>query len=406
MTMGQVNMTPFIANMIKNLDFEMMKNIVNERGISPAQGPIKGFENGMNMLTLMQNDLKDIFMVMEDDLRGKFEQPAIADDHGLKMNGRRYKKLVITPLLMDFSPVPQVTAKTYYPLAKKNILNSINEYSFAISQYYKERPDGLLYILPFLGINPLVYSYNELEKILSESFDYIRLGWQKFNVKQSSFFTWITSQITPKKMFAGIKVYPSMGFDPWPDDPSERKKNRMFFKFCQELQIPITTHCNPGGFVLIDAVSARKYCSPARWAMVLREYPELRINFAHIGYKASISHTLKKMREGFLGIKENSWTNQIFDLIEKYPNVYSDFSYNGVNPQFYPKLLDMINALNSKQKDIVLERLIFGTDFMINLYNVKSYKTYYDIFDSSIISKDLRHKFSSENPKKFLKISN
>lgn len=223
MTMGQVNMSPFISNMLKSLDIEMLKNIISERGVSPVQRPLKGFENGMNMLTLMQNDLKDIFMVMEDDLLGKFEKPAIADELGLKMNGRHYTKLVLTPLLMDFSPVPQNTARTYYPLPKKNILTAINEYSFAISQYYRERPDGLLYILPFIGINPLVYSFTELENILSDSFDYIRIGWQKFSVKQSSFFTWITSQITPKKMFAGIKVYPSMGFDPWPDDPSERK---------------------------------------------------------------------------------------------------------------------------------------------------------------------------------------
>lgn len=112
------------------------------------------------------------------------------------------------------------------------------------------------------------------------------------------------------------------------------------------------------------------------------------------------------MKEDILGKKNITWTQQIFDLMEKYPNVYSDFSYNGVNPQFYPKLLEMIHRLNSSKKKIVLDRLLFGTDFMINLYNVKSYKTYYEIFDDSIITKELRHKFTSENPKKFLRISN
>ncbi len=224
MTLGQVDITAFLGNLLKNADWEVLLGIVGSSAKSSDRRITSHVKNILNLLTLMQNDLAGIFTTMEDDLKGKFGGESLVDENGLKINGRTYHKLVLTPLLMDFKPAPGATSLTYYPQPRKEIRTVINEYSFAIKQYYKERPNGLLYIFPFLGINPAAYTQKELESIIEDSFDFYRLKKRTRSVRGSGLLTLMAGHISPKKMFAGIKLYPPMGFDPWPEDKEERKK--------------------------------------------------------------------------------------------------------------------------------------------------------------------------------------
>ena len=86
----------------------------------------------------------------------------------------------------------------------------------------------------------------------------------------------------------------------------------------------------------------------------------------------------------------------------EYPNVYSDFSFNGVYPQFYQELLEMLANLTESDQRVVEQRVMFGSDFMVNLLKVKSYLEYFKLFEESPFDNAMKHKFGSENPARFL----
>jgi len=398
MTLGQVNITSFLENLVNNSDLEILFGIAGGNSGAASKRPGSLLHNTFNLLTLMQNDLADIFKTMEDDLKGKFGGDALADEEGLSLNGKKYDKLVLTPLLMDFKPLPGTKTRTHYPQPRKELGTVINEYSFAIKQYYKDRPKGLLHILPFLGINPAAYSLSELETIIEDSFGFYIAKWLKHSVKGTGLLTWLAGHISPEKMFAGIKLYPPMGFNPWPEDPEERKKVEFLYSYAQEASIPITTHCNDGGFVTVDYKQANYNTNPATWAEVLRRYPALRINFAHAG----VSTTLQL--PNLFGKKEKSWTETIFDLIEQYENVYTDFSFNGISPKFYQTFVKQFADFDRKGFIGYRERVLFGTDFMINLMAIPSYRDYYKFYDESPMNPEMRHQFGSVNPRSFLNL--
>jgi len=398
MTLGQVDITSFLENLLKNTDLEVLLGIVGGNTKSRDKRISSQIKNVFNLLTLMQNDLVDIFNTMEDDLKGNFGGESLVDENGLQMNGRTYHKLVLTPLLMDFKPGPGSKSLTYYPQPRKELRTVINEYSFAIKQYYKERPDGLLHIFPFLGINPAAYTQEELESIIEDSFDFYSLKKMTHSVRGSGLFTLIAGHISPNKMFAGIKLYPPMGFDPWPEDKEERKKVEFLYSYAQESSIPITTHCNDGGFVTVDYKHAYRNTDPATWELVLERFPDLNLNFAHAGVSTSLQFP------NLFGEKEKSWTERIFDLMDRYEHVYADFSFNGISPRFYEKFSRKLLYLEEAGRTRYRDRILFGTDFMINLMGIRSYRDYYSIYQDVELDQELKHRFASINPLSFLNL--
>lgn len=398
MTLGQVDITAFLGNLLKNADWEVLLGIVGGSARSSDKRISSHVKNILNLLTLMQNDLVGIFNTMEDDLKGEFRGDPLANKSGLQMNGRTYHKLVLTPLLMDFKPAPGAKSLTYYPQPRKDLRTVINEYSFAIKQYYKERPNGLLHIFPFLGINPAAYTQKELESIIEDSFDFYRLKSMTHSVRGSGLLTWMAGHISPKKMFAGIKLYPPMGFDPWPDNKEERRKVEFLYSYAQGASIPITTHCNDGGFVTVDYKQAIKNTHPDKWESVLKNYPELRLNFAHAGVSSSLQFP------NLFGKKEKSWTERIFDIIDRYEHVYTDFSFNGISPKFYHKFSQQFSILEKAGRTRYRDKILFGTDFMINLMGIRSYRDYFDIYQVAELDSELKHRFASINPLLFLNL--
>ncbi|OQY36893.1 MAG: hypothetical protein B6229_09190, partial [Spirochaetaceae bacterium 4572_7] len=171
------------------------------------------------------------------------------------------------------------------------------------------------------------------------------------------------------------------------------------YSYAEAASIPITTHCNDGGFITVDYKQANINTKPETWHEVLRRYPNLRINFAHAGVSTTpnITSIFKK--------KEKSWTDQIFDLMDSYDNVYTDFSYNGISPQFYDKFSKVLDGLEDSGRQKYRDRVLFGTDFMINLLGIKSYQDYFRYFNNSNWDIGLKHRFSSINPRRFLNLS-
>jgi len=188
-------------------------------------------------------------------------------------------------------------------------------------------------------------------------------------------------------LFAGIKLYPPLGFDPNPGGSTEHihensRKKRVWYlyKFCEDRQIPITVHTSDGGFQIMEEHLHFKFTSPERWLGVLVNFPKLRINFAHNGVQSAI------MNNG-----EHAWKKILFEQIIcarntkgewAYPNAYSDVSDLLNTAKAYQQWEEGMAALNldKAQWEHLSNRLLFGSDFMINLRESEKYTDYVSRF--------------------------
>lgn len=195
--------------------------------------------------------------------------------------------------------------------------------------------------------------------------------------------------------FAGIKIYPPLGFNPWPvNDEIELQKVCYLYNYCQEKSIPITTHCSKGGFRVVGKETTEEYNSPVTWKKVLDEYPELKLNFAHFGGKLSAG----------------KWQKKIVELIlnDKYPNVYVDISYVSFNDKSYKSLEKTINKLckSEEENGKVKSKILFGTDFSVNLFEINSYQDYIKFFANTDKFTKNKNSFCCKNPQEFLFLPN
>ncbi|MBW1862834.1 MAG: amidohydrolase family protein, partial [Deltaproteobacteria bacterium] len=183
--------------------------------------------------------------------------------------------------------------------------------------------------------------------------------------------------------FVGIKLYPPLGFDPWPDESDETwefKKVNYLYQFCCWKGIPITVHCGGIGFQVINNDLDEKYTNPDKqWRKVLKHYPNLKINFAHMGLR-------------------RNYTPTIFEFMKRYANIYTDFSGMALSRKSYKKIISTINAENFSDEQ--RSRILFGTDFMINLLWIDSLKDYLEEFFKSDLPE--KNSYCSTNPEKFL----
>lgn len=223
-------------------------------------------------------------------------------------------------------------------------------------------------------------------------------------------------------VFAGIKMYPPLGFDPWPDGSLHKdlRKARVnyLYDFAEKNQIPITVHASDGGFRILSKDMHKLYTSPKRWIPVLNQFKLLRINFAHCGVQGD------NMAE------THDWKIILFkDIICKHedgvfvhPNVYADLSELLNTEEEYEAWELGMNALDLEgvQLEHLKNRLLFGTDFMINLLHSDSYASYIAQYTDNMGSvfpkpksnrklqfcdNDLRHRMAVSNPERFLGIN-
>lgn len=320
----------------------------------------------MNALVAFEQPIADTFRMMEDDLAGKYKGgfPFI-EENKLVLRGKIYDRMCICPLLMDFST--EVNNKLYYRTARRDKITGYAEDTLAaISDYQKSRPDGILTFRPFLGINPAVHTKDEIRQLIS-----------RFLVSGC---------------FYGVKIYPPLGTDPWPEDSVKRERCILIYDYCAETGTPIITHCDNQGYRMLPTELAFEYTSPARWEKVLKEYPTLKLDFAHFGRQYSI------VDKGLYG----EWCSDIIRLMCGYPNVYTDISFSGADPFFYKQLVEKLNSKSSEVRKTIESRIMFGSDFAINLLKISSYNEYWRIFDLSPLSDELVEKAVSGNPSRFL----
>ncbi|TNJ34144.1 amidohydrolase family protein [Prosthecochloris vibrioformis] len=372
--------------------------------------------NVMNLLAIMETDIGDCLIQMEEELRNRF---SLHDGCTVVMNGRKveYERMVLTPLIMDFGLKGDGLSSSVYKVRWKPVVAQVEDLFLGIRDYYCHREkwiasayahtSPLFRIYPFMGINTRNYSMRmhsgrnprsmSLEDLLEKNFAAFhqdttpQMRRARLEAVDWSDFDGSIASITPYH-FMGIKVYPPLGFNPWPveegagNPEGEMEKVRYLYEFCIAHTIPITAHCSPGGFLVDSRYSA--FSDPSRWELVLREYPGLRLNLAHFG-----------------GADSKAWQRKIVELIlsGKYPNLYTDISYQGVDRKFYEKLKVFIDSYGEQERRVIMEHVIYGTDFMINLQDVKSYGAYMGhFFETEAFSLEEKDMLAHTNTERFL----
>jgi hypothetical protein len=376
----------------------------------------KYFTNITNLLAVIDSDITDIFLLIDYFLKEK--HPVVNKDNTFQIGDTQYNKIVLTPLMMDFGYKNIKSEKLFYNLPpRKPIQKQVTDSFNAIKKYMKyklikngeknkldcislepdDKSEKLFEIYPFLGINTVNYDIDEVQELLNKYFGDFKKEkpaerQKKLQDKMGDF----NGDLDDKNfdfnyMFAGVKVYPPLGFDPWPDAAKERDKVIKLFDFCSEKSIPVTTHCSEGGFK-VDKY-AKKNSNPKRWAGVLKHYKDkdLRINFAHFGNQSKCLFVFPK----------REWRKTLLGYAKEYKNVFIDFSCQANKESYYKKLEKLINTNISDNSELP-ERILFGSDFVINLIWSESYNQYLNYFKTARYIKGYKDKFCSLNPEKFL----
>lgn len=208
------------------------------------------------------------------------------------------------------------------------------------------------------------------------------------NPKRPDHFSLLKDAIETKG-FVGVKLYPSLGYKVDSDEMMA------VYAYCEENDLPITMHCNHGGFYVEEAFI--DYCNPNHWEPILAKHPDLKICFAHFDGHETFSYAD--------GLNEGTWGKKILDLMENtdFSGVYADLSYHTDmmgEPGLEEHYLQTLNDLLSRP--VVKSRILFGTDSWLLRLNMSD-----DLFWSYFREKLSGEQFqqvAAVNPKAFLGI--
>jgi predicted TIM-barrel fold metal-dependent hydrolase len=401
---------PFLAKLLPIGAAQLFPGKIAEKIKDYIQNDAGNFRN---LLAVMENAVEYHFLYTEYYLLK--EQVYFGSSGRMKFN-----KIVLCPLLMDFGYKNLNNSNCFYnlppskPIAKQvlDLLNAIGFYyrydliphpdkqgRLKLIPSLRKKQEKLFEIYPFLGINTQNYDLVEVKELFDKYFTgyendnqpgerqkklFDKLGtikvdledliFRKKEKEDTEYYTYL---------FAGIKLYPPMGFDPWPEDnPSELEKVKFLYSECIRKGLPVTVHCSDGGFVTTP--DAAFFTDPSKkWQKVLKnpDYRNLRINFAHLGSQS----------EG-----RSEWQTTIMNAIAAGNNIYTDCSCITPQSKDYATISRLINSSNEKN-------ILFGTDFLINLLWSGSYNEYLDNF---ILNQHLtghqKNLMCNLNPAKFL----
>jgi hypothetical protein len=367
----------------------------------------------LNLLSVMEGATEYHFLYTEYFLLKEklhFGSPGIA----------RYNKIVLCPLIIDFGYKGMDKHDWFYNLPPaKPVVNQVIDLINAIYLYYNydiiihpDKPEKfrliptaapkekkLFEIYPFLGINTQNYDLPEIAELYDKYFRgyeydltpsdrqsklFNKLGTAKVDL-EDMIFRKKEKEDTDyySYLFAGIKLYPPLGFDPWPsDNKSELEKVKFMYSECARRKLPLTVHCSDGGYK--TSPDAQKFTDPSqKWQMVLSrpEYKNLKINFAHMG----------SQKDG-----KTDWQQSILANIIQNSNVYTDCSCLTPQADDY----EIVKKILNKNTE---SNVLFGTDFVINLIWSASYNEYLNNFIQSPCLDNRQKELISEiNPERFL----
>lgn len=288
-------------------------------------------------------------------------------------------EIIMTPLIMDFDAGAGVT----------KLEGQASRLREAIESSVASLP-GNVKILPFLGLNP---ARSNVTSLLTA-----------YDVKPVSARGGIDA--TKCGDFIGVKLYPPLGFDVYPENnPTLLAQHIDFYSMLAQQGIPVTVHCQKGSFALVDKKTKEAYTSPMNWEAVFsklsaKDQNSFRINFAHFGGDDGVYDTIdfrdatendgKLVEQVFDRIWENTWTYSIIKLLKKYPHTYSDiaaFDFDNEEAMvclLWILYLDAAGQFDALGNYMLLDKLLWGSDYpMILNSDVNNYQLLLNKFSES-----------------------
>lgn len=399
--------------------------------------PLNGAWNKVNnLLSVFENDIGSFFLVIEHCLRetkkNDWQPPLKGGD--LTIDEYKYQKIVLTPLMMDFGQkgkdpqygflqgkqsggkesqesesgfhYDEVASK---PVAEQvvDVFNAVRWYREATFTRYSTRLSDIYYTLiagterfmeiyPFMAVNTGNYSYTALEKMLNKYFPGDKVSREELFKNLGNFKG--DPEVIRGNFFAGIKVYPPLGFDPWPD--GDQTKVEKLYEHCCLHHIPLTTHGGSGGFAVIeDERKMLEVTDIRKWQEVMHHFKELKLNIAH--FPAEFRDQEKSFKDE--NRRECERLKVMIKLIHGYDNVYTDFSCRACNEEYYLHLKNVLEQQKEEDRAKLTKRILFGSDFAVCLGSIDSYNRYVHLFsETKYLQPEEKHAFCCQNPQEFL----
>jgi predicted TIM-barrel fold metal-dependent hydrolase len=175
----------------------------------------------------------------------------------------------------------------------------------------------------------------------------------------------------------GVKVYPPSGYT------ADEAMNDPLWRLCLDRDIPVFTHCTPGGFEAKRGFGLKS--DPKFWRAVLERpgHERLRLCLGHAGGS-----------EGWFASTEEEWNTsfakKVFDLCVDFPNVYCetgflDEIFNGTMAQrFIARVARCI-----EERPEFARKLMYGTDWHM-IARLDNHKSYFDTFREAFDDARLR----------------
>lgn len=216
----------------------------------------------------------------------------------------------------------------------------------------------------------------------------------------------------------GVKFYPPSGYRPFGNDESDLPRRHVppprpevlnwrmleLFEWCVERDVPIFTHCTPGGFEAYPCAGAN--CAPAYWRQLLESadrFKNLRLCFGHAG------------GDGWFAANQADWERSFARGVAElcsdpgYPNLYCEVGIlsDVHDPIARGRFAARIRALGGGGSPL-LQRLLYGSDWHM-LFMHAGYRDFfrdYRLFcDDAHFTPKQREDFFGGNAGRYLKLS-
>jgi predicted TIM-barrel fold metal-dependent hydrolase len=223
--------------------------------------------------------------------------------------------------------------------------------------------------------------------------------------------------------FAGIKIYPALGFFPF--DPRLDE----LYAYAEKEGIPVMTHCTRGGSQYvgseIESLIAKKpsmitlnaedpyfiktqqeiyeritayyekgwiknskignndkacdlFSHPQNYVPVMLKYPKLRICLAHMGGTDEVINEGDSVQKEIHTVDPHNFSDLIFKLMAKHLNMYTDISYtlSGLEDKRVRNRLAEWFKMSDNEGKSLEERVLFGTDFFMTEQEAREVELY------------------------------
>lgn len=207
--------------------------------------------------------------------------------------------------------------------------------------------------------------------------------------------------------FKGVKIYPPASCFL----PTDERLTPVY-KYCNDNNIPILVHCgaqsptyyhdskrhlrkklDEAGLKWTKEMSKIELCGqfthPKNYIPILEKYPNINLCLAHWGSEISWDEYIKNP-----GNMDN-WFYVIKDMMQKYPNLYTDISFTLNDPQYFSVLKVFLENKKIRQK------VMFGTDYYMVETVTPEKKFCFDL--RGYLGEELFKTIAYDNPRKFLK---